>query len=139
MLFYKDTLNTVHALDSAEFAHLLPAGCQPISEQEALALATPVFTDAQLVAMLDAQIQQRLDNFAATRRYASIMSACTYTASNVPRFKVEAEYCVAARDATWAAAYTILDEVLSGQRPKPASIADFEGELPQLVWPNTGD
>lgn len=112
-----------------------------VQEDEVFSEVEPVLeqSDTALVALLDAQIQQRLDNFAATRKYASIMSACTYVASNVPKFKVEADYCVAVRDATWAAAYAILDQVLSGQRPKPASIADFESELPQLVWPNTGE
>lgn len=136
MRYYKDTLNCVHCLDLPEFEHMLPAGCIAITEQEALSLSQPAATDAHLVAILDSQIQARLDSFAATRKYASLMSACTYTTSAVPKFKIEADYCVAVRDATWAAAYTILDQVMNGQRPKPASIEDFVDELPVLSWPN---
>jgi len=44
MRYYKDPLNTVHALHSAEFAHLLPAGCVEISEVEARSLTNPVGT-----------------------------------------------------------------------------------------------
>lgn len=139
MLYYKDPFNNVHALDQPGFEHLLPPGCQPIDEEEALELLAPnvhTMPEEQLVAELSSQIQARLDNFAATRKYDSIMSACTYVTSSVPKFKAEADYCVAVRDATWATAYTILGQVLGGQRPRPASIEDFVAELPPLAWPN---
>lgn len=38
---YKDTNNKVHFLDSAEFEHLLPAGCVPITDEEAEAIRLP--------------------------------------------------------------------------------------------------
>ena len=82
-----------------------------------------------------AQVQQRLDSFAATRGYASILSACTYATSSVAKFAAEGQYCVNARDTTWDTCYTILAEVELGQRPAPQSYADIEEELPQLVWP----
>ena len=37
---YKDANNKIHFLESAEFAHLLPAGCVPITEAEAEAIRT---------------------------------------------------------------------------------------------------
>lgn len=55
---YKTTNNQLHVLDSAEFAHLLPAGCIPITEVEAEAIRIaniPAPTRAQLIAEIDAQ------------------------------------------------------------------------------------
>lgn len=42
MPFYKDTENKVNFLDSADFEHLLPSGCQPISDEEAAELQRPL-------------------------------------------------------------------------------------------------
>lgn len=79
--------------------------------------------------------QARLDTFAKTRNYDGILSACTYVSSTITKFATEGQYCANARDATWAALYTIMSEVEQGQRPLPASYEDIEPELPQLVWP----
>lgn len=38
MPHYKDPQNNVHHIDSEEFAHILPFGSVPISDEEALAL-----------------------------------------------------------------------------------------------------
>jgi L-2-hydroxyglutarate oxidase LhgO len=79
--------------------------------------------------------QQRLDDFAATRHYSGIMSAATYATSSVPQFKSDGQYCVNARDATWAKLYEMLVEVQAGTRPMPNGYADVEPELPVLEWP----
>jgi hypothetical protein len=86
-------------------------------------------------ALLTTQIQARLDAFAATRNYDSILSACTYATSAVSKFKTEGQACVNLRDATWVAAYDILSKVQMGERPMPASLADIDGDLPALEWP----
>ena len=44
--------------------------------------------------------QKRLDDFAKTRNYDGILSACTYATSEVPKFNAEGVYCVQIRDAT---------------------------------------
>ena len=82
-----------------------------------------------------AATQQRLDDFARTRNYDNILSACTYADSSVPKFATEGQYAVQARDATWAALYALLDEVQAGTRQVPASFADVEPMLPPLEWP----
>lgn len=97
--------------------------------------AAPPPTNDEVIASLTAQIQKRLDDFAKTRNYDGILSACTYATSTVPKFAAEGQYCVQVRDATWAAGYALMDEVLAGSRPVPASIADIESELPALAWP----
>jgi hypothetical protein len=95
----------------------------------------PPPTPEQVKAQFEAAIQQRLDEFARTRGYSGILSACTYATSTVPRFAAEGQHCVNLRDVTWSAAYQLLDEVLSGVRPVPQSIADIEQDLPVLAWP----
>lgn len=79
--------------------------------------------------------QQRLDDFAQTRQYDGILSACTYSTSPTQKFQDEGQYCVAQRDATWAKLYEMLAEIEAGTRPIPQSFADIEPELPALVWP----
>ena len=90
---------------------------------------------AVLQAAIIQATQDRLDAFARTRSYDGILSACTYATSPTPRFATDGTYCLAQRDATWAALYTILGEVQAAIRPVPSSFADIEGDLPQLTWP----
>lgn len=79
--------------------------------------------------------QKRLDTFARTRNYDGILSACTYAASPTAKFAAEGQYCVEARDATWATLYQLLAEVQAGTRPAPGGYADIEPLLPTLSWP----
>jgi hypothetical protein len=92
-------------------------------------------TPEQIVAQYTAAVQKRLDDFARTRGYDGILSAATYAASTVPKFKAEGQYAVEARDATWVKLYQILAEVEAGTRPAPSGYADIEPELPILEWP----
>lgn len=50
MNFYKDINNQVHALDSVQFQHLLPAGCVEITEAEATELTTPIISAEEIKA-----------------------------------------------------------------------------------------
>lgn len=79
--------------------------------------------------------QKRLDDFARTRNYDGILSACTYATSTVAKFAAEGLYAVQARDATWAALYALLAEVQAGQRPVPDGFEDVAPLLPPLEWP----
>ena len=97
--------------------------------------APPVKTPEQIQAEVVAATQARLDAFARTRHYDDIKSASDYAGCSVPRFDVEGTYCRDARAETWAALYTMLDEVQAGTRPMPTGFADIEAELPPLVWP----
>lgn len=95
----------------------------------------PVKSPEELQAEIVAATQKRLDDFARTRGYDNILSACTYATSTVPKFAAEGQYCVNARDATWAKLYEILAEVEAGTRPMPSGYADIEPLLPALEWP----
>lgn len=92
-------------------------------------------TKEQIIEEYQAAIQKRLDNFAQTRNYDGILSACTYAESTVARFKAEGQYCVNARDTTWVKCYEILDAVNSKSRPMP-TLEQLMSELPILSWPN---
>jgi len=106
------------------------------ADQEAAAIAADQATKlTNLITSITAQTQARLDDFAKTRNYDGILSACTYASSTVPKFQSEGQYCVNARDLTWASLYTIMGEVQAGTRPMPTSFADIEPDLPVLEWP----
>lgn len=95
----------------------------------------PPPTPEQIMAECVNRTQKRLDDFARTRNYDNILSACTYATSTVPKFAAEGQYCVNARDSTWATLYQVLAEVQAGTRPMPSGFADIEPLLPVLEWP----
>ena len=92
-------------------------------------------TQNKLIASVTQSVQQRLDDFAKTRNYDGILSACTYATSTVPKFQSEGQYAVNARDVTWAKLYEVMAEVESGTRPVLSGYSDIEPELPVLEWP----
>lgn len=91
-------------------------------------------TEAEIVAACARAVQQRLDDFAKTRNYDGILSASTYASSAVPQFAAEGQYCVGARDATWAKCYEVLAAVQAGTRTMP-TLDELLAELPALAWP----
>ncbi len=90
----------------------------------------------RIEAMIVAQTQARLDTFARNLGYDSILSACTYASSSVPRFKSDGQYCVDARDGTWSALWKLLQSVKDGGAKMPTGFADVEPLLPALTWPD---
>ena len=137
MQHYKAPDNSLHCIDSQTFENMLPAGSVRITDAEAAAIraAQNVLTPAQIDASFTASIQQRLDDFARTRNYDNILSACTYATSTVAKFKAEGQYAVEARDATWTKCYEVLAAVEGGTRPMP-TMEELIAELPVLTWPN---
>jgi hypothetical protein len=95
----------------------------------------PTTPPEQIQAEIVTATQQRLDDFAETRNYDGILSACTYAPDPNPKFASEGQYCIDARGATWTKLYEILAEVEAGTRPMPSGYADIEPELPVLAWP----
>lgn len=81
----------------------------------------------------EALIQARLDDFARTLTYDGMLSACTYATSTIEMYRIEGQYCVDARDATWAKAF----ELLNGFDPAQGipSWGEIEAQLPVLAWP----
>ena len=107
--------------------------------------AWPRRSITESIEQIEALIQQRLDDFAQTLTYGNMLSACTYATSTNPVFAKEGQYCVEARDATWDAAYGILNAMMaeiSGtgkegftEAELAALWADIETKLPPLAWP----
>jgi hypothetical protein len=89
---------------------------------------------AKVKAEITQAVQQRLDAFAQTRNYDSILSACTYASSTVPQFSYEGQQCIDLRDATWGALYDIMRGVETGSRAMPPGYSDIEAELPVCEW-----
>lgn len=118
--------------DGAEFVEgkwLMKWRLDTLSESEIIEKSLKV------QASIISAVQARLDSFAQTKFYDGILSACTYATSSVPKFMLEGQYAVSARDATWSAANTILEAVIAGTRPVPSGYAEIEPELPVLSWP----
>ena len=87
----------------------------------------------ETVAKYEGLVQARLDNFARTLTYDGILSACTYATSQVEEYRIEGQYCVNARDATWSKAFELLNAFNPGD-PVPIW-AEVEAQLPVLAWP----
>lgn len=99
---------------------------------------TPAPTLEEISLDYQSRVQARLDTFARTLTYDSILSACTYATSTIEMYRIEGQYCVDARDATWAKAYELIQEMLpkvtSGEIAVPIW-EDIEEQLPVLTWP----
>ncbi|HVJ31676.1 MAG TPA: hypothetical protein VND94_01060 [Terriglobia bacterium] len=95
------------------------------------AYRNPPPTEADYVAA----VQAMLDTKARERNYDNIMSACTYAASTIAKFKAEGDACLAWRDAVWAQCYTDLAAVQAGTMAQP-TVGDFVASLPHLTWPS---
>jgi hypothetical protein len=104
----------------------------PANALDAMPVIPP--TVDQMVDSFKAAIQANLDAFVQQRGYDGILSACTYASSTVTKFRQEGQRCVDLRDQTWAASYVLLDEVMQGSKPMPASIDDVRNVLPALTW-----
>ena len=93
--------------------------------------------EARMQATMTHAVQVALDNFAKTRGFDGIMSACSYSNSTDAQFKLEADYCIVLRDTTWRMGYAILAEVKAGTRPIP-SVEELIAELPtgSAKWPD---
>ena len=84
---------------------------------------------------MTARVQQRLDDFARTRGYDNIVSACSYATSTHAKYGPEGRYCVTARENTWDVMFSIEAQVQAGLRPIPMTYEEIESELPVLEWP----
>lgn len=77
-----------------------------------------------------------LDEFAQSRGYDNIVSVASYTVSTNEIYQAEALRAVYLRDQWWSTLTGIMTEVLTGQRPLPASWEVLKTELPELTWDN---
>lgn len=81
----------------------------------------------------DSKLTEFFNMKAAERRYASYIT-CALRAGYVGPFQAEGTAFAQWMDACNAKCYSILGEVLAGQRPVP-TWAEILAELPTLTWP----
>jgi hypothetical protein len=84
------------------------------SEKEAVAIAT----------------QKKLDNAAQARGFDSMISACTYINSTVPKFASDAKILSDWRDLVWAKVYELESKIETGLIERPRTVKDFIDQLP---------
>ena len=63
-MYFKDTSNTLHFLDSAEFEYLLPADCIAITDEEAQVIQAEI--EANQPAPVELTPQEKLANAGLT-------------------------------------------------------------------------
>ncbi len=78
-------------------------------------------------------LDARLDAFALTRKYNSIISAASFSTSNVPQFATEGLRAIELRDTSWVKFIAIMDEVRDNKREMPTPEQLIQ-ELPALTW-----
>lgn len=132
------------ALDLCEDGKAYIAELDPVDgvrRFQIVAVPEPTFEEQveAAYAAFDSNVEKRLNDFAATRRYASIYTACIATASQIEKYAAEGAYCFKMWGETYAKCEELLAEympdVLAGKRPIP-TWEEIEAQLPPLVWPD---
>lgn len=88
----------------------------------------------RIMELADKHIIFKLDEFAKTRRYDSLISLCLYRNDINPTFAAEAERGATLRSLTWQAANVYITKLMSDQLPVPKTVKDIEAQLPALTW-----
>ena len=81
-------------------------------------------------------IQYKLDEFAKEKGYDSILSAVSYSTSDIPKFKAEGIYAKKLRDSVWNKANELFNEFKSEQWETIPTMSEIIQELPEIKWPN---
>lgn len=90
-------------------------------------------TDEALIRLVQIGIQQKLDNVAALKEYDAAASVVSYIQSTDPTFRAQAVKFNAWRDACWATARKIREDVQAGKRPRP-TYAEVMALIPPFEW-----
>lgn len=78
-------------------------------------------------------VETYLDQGVATKKYKSIVHACTWDTSSNAQWQQDALAAITWRDQVWLEAIKIQMEVMAGQRPLPTQ-EEFIALLPVLEW-----
>ena len=90
---------------------------------------------ANLKKKFETALDNHLDNVARQKRYDNRFT-CALRAGYPGPFQAEGQAFAAWMDSCNAMAYQILFDVQQGLRLPPASIEEFIGSMPAMVWPN---
>jgi hypothetical protein len=88
----------------------------------------------EIKASVTAYAQNRLDNFAKTKGYDDIKSACSYYGSSVARFNQDAIDALDVRSRTWDILDQLEADVTNGIKTCIMTIGELEAILPVLKW-----
>ena len=97
----------------------------------------PADPHAALKFRIKVEVQKRLDAFALTHDFASILSAVSYADSSVSAYAADGKAARDQRDATWLVLDAYMAEVVAGTKPVPKDYAEVAPSLPVLAWPVT--
>lgn len=106
----------------------------PVTNKVVLVDPVPM-SRSDLISSLDRVVQKYLDDFAKTRGYNSIESACSYKGSTNPTYNEEGTYCMQARDNVWQVFYSEIALLEQDDSLPVPSAEQLIAELPSLQWP----
>lgn len=84
---------------------------------------------------ITAGVQVHIDQTAQSKGYENGVSLATYVPSTVATWRAEADAFIPWRDSVWAYTYETFAKIESGEIPPPATVDEFIGWLPPIVWP----
>lgn len=90
-------------------------------------------TDEALIKLVQIGIQQKLDNVAALKEYDDAASVVSYIQSTDPTFRAQAVKFNAWRDACWATARKLREDVQAGRITRP-TYAEVMETIPDFNW-----
>jgi hypothetical protein len=129
---YKAPDNSLHFIE-AEFAHLLPAGCVPITQEEADVLrAPPPKTQAEQFKDIERAFEQHMDEVAQLDGWDNRWT-CVARAGYVNPWQAKGIKFAQWMDACWVIAIQAQNDVIAGLRTIPTP-EEAVLELPAIVW-----
>ena len=90
-------------------------------------------TDEALIRLVQIGIQQRLDYVASLKEYDDAASVVSYIQSTDPTFRAQAVKFNAWRDACWATARKLREDVQAGRITRP-TYAEVMALIPPFEW-----
>ena len=131
---YKDLQNKLHYLNDDSFAHLLPAGCVPITDEEAVILtAPPPLTPEQLLKAIEQAIEMHMDEVAQADGWDNRWS-CMARAGYVNPWQAKAIKYAQWVDECWGDSFQAQADIEAGLRAIPTP-EEAVLELPLMEWP----
>jgi len=92
-------------------------------------------TQRVVEALVERYVENQINRLGAQRGYSTINNALSrYTNSSVQTFKKEAAFIQAALDTAWTNLIAFMQDVKSGHRPVPVSMAEIEAVLAIPTW-----
>lgn len=101
--------------------------------------------DAELVQrvqdLVSEYVTQKLSDWVKTRGYGTastepLISISTYVTSTIPKMAAEAKQARLLVDETWVNLLGYYNEISTGTKPVPLTLAEIDAVIPPLKWPD---